>query len=101
VPEAVDDLGIQPAVVWLGRHLQTKNIARLDVAKLVTDVRMVSHELVNDHRLADVAIAVEQHAGHAAAWRMPQQVLHSRQRLTCTCIRDPLGHVQPGDPVFL
>jgi len=101
VPEAVDDLGVQPAVVGLRRHLQTENLPCLDFAKLVADVRMVSDELVDDHRLADVAIAVEQHAGHAAAWRMPQQVLHSRQRLTCTCIRDPLGHVQPGDPVFL
>jgi hypothetical protein len=31
--ETVDDLGVQPAVIGLGRHLQTKNLARLDIAE--------------------------------------------------------------------
>ena len=38
VPEAVNDLCVQPTVVGLGRHLQTKNLPCLDFAELVADV---------------------------------------------------------------
>ena len=84
VPEALDDLGVEPAIVGLGGHLQSKNLRCLDLAELVAKVRMISDELVDDHRLADGAVAVEQHARHAATRGTPQQVLHSANVTTLT-----------------
>ncbi|MBG6073788.1 hypothetical protein IWX87_003569 [Polaromonas sp. CG_9.7] len=94
--QAFDDLGVQLVVARVGRHLKVNRFTDFHFIELIAYVGVALNKLFDNHGFANVAVAVQQHAGHAPAGWVIEQVRHSGQRLITSGVRHPLGRIQSG-----